>query len=386
VALLDNGSDAPLFPNPGPARPPARRRRGMRLGSTAIVIALLALLAMSFLPSGSVIQQPGPVYDTLGTVPTKDGGELPLITVAGAETFPTAGTLDLTTVQVRGNREHMPNWFELVLSWFDPSRAIVPVDAVFPPEQTLEEREEANAVDMINSQQEGIAAALLALGYDIGTQVRVVSIADASPSAGRLEVDDVIREVDGEAIDSNDRLRERIQEGAGAPLRLVVDRGGVQHEVEVTPTWVVDAASPEGSWRLGVGITHDYDFPIDVTIQLDNVGGPSAGQMFALGIIDMLTPGELNGGEQVAGTGTIRADGTIGPIGGIRQKLFGARDAGAEFFLAPVTNCAEVVGHVPDGLRVIAVDNLDASLEALAALRGEGDIDALASCETVLAR
>ena len=386
MALLDNGSDAPLFPNPGPGQRPVRRRRGVGLGTTAIAVALLALLGMSFLPSGSVIQQPGPVYDTLGTVPNSEGEELPLITVTGAETYPTAGSLDLTTVQVRGNREHMPSWFELVLSWFDPARAIVPVDAVFPPEQTLEERNEANAVDMVNSQQDGIAAALLALGYDIGTQVRVVSIADASPSVGLLEVGDVIREVNGEQLDSNARLREIIQEGAGAPMHLVVERGGALQEVDVTPSWVVDKAAPEGSWRLGVGITHDYEFPIDVTIQLDNVGGPSAGQMFALGIIDVLTPGELNGGRQVAGTGTIRADGAIGPIGGIRQKLYGARDAGAEFFLAPATNCVEVVGHVPDGLRVIAVENLEDSLEALGALRGEGDVDALASCETVLAR
>lgn len=386
MALLDNGSDAPLFPNPGPGQRPVRRRRGVGLGTTAIAVALLALLGMSFLPSGSVIQQPGPVYDTLGTVPNSEGEELPLITVTGAETYPTAGSLDLTTVQVRGNREHMPSWFELVLSWFDPARAIVPVDAVFPPEQTLEERNEANAVDMVNSQQDGIAAALLALDYDVTTQVRVVSIADGSPSVGVLEIGDIVRTVNGEHVETNDRLREIIQDGAGAPLQLVIDRAGTQREVELTPTWVVDTSSPDGAWRIGVGMTHDYDFPIDVTIQLDNVGGPSAGQMFALGIIDTLTPGELNGGKNVAGTGTIAADGTIGPIGGIRQKLFGARGAGAEYFLAPVVNCAEVVGHVPEGLRVFAVEDLDDSLAVMAGLRGEGDLDTLPSCDAVLAR
>mgnify|MGYP003397277572 FL=1 len=388
MTLFDNGGNEPLFPEQPQVRPTRRRRpgRGMRVGTTAIAVALLALAGMSFLPTGSVIQHPGPVFDTLGTAPTSDGKEIPLISVAGAESYPTGGTLDLTTVQVRGNREQQPSWFEVVLAWFDPSRAIMPLDSVFPPQQTTEQREEMSAQDMVNSQQDGIAAALLALDYDVTTQVRVVSIADGSPSVGVLEIGDIVRTVNGEHVETNDRLREIIQDGAGAPLQLVIDRAGTQREVELTPTWVVDTSSPDGAWRIGVGMTHDYDFPIDVTIQLDNVGGPSAGQMFALGIIDTLTPGELNGGKNVAGTGTIAADGTIGPIGGIRQKLFGARGAGAEYFLAPVVNCAEVVGHVPEGLRVFAVEDLDDSLAVMAGLRGEGDLDTLPSCDAVLAR
>lgn len=385
MALFDNGSDAPLFPDPGPVQPQrrAKKRRGARVGSAAIAVALVALAGMSFLPTGSVIQQPGPVFDTLGSVTASDGEEIPLITVTGAETYPTGGSLDLTTVQVRGNRESTPSWFELALAWFDPSRAIMPLDAVFPPDQTTEQRDEMSAQDMINSQQDGIAAALFALGHDVGTEVRVVSIADASPAAGVLEIGDVVRSANGEVIDTNDRLRELIQEGEGEPLHLVIERAGAEQEATVMPTLVVDKASPEGSWRMGVGITHDYDFPIDVSIQLDNVGGPSAGQMFALGIIDMLTPGELNGGKQVAGTGTIDAEGVIGPIGGIRQKLFGALDAGAEYFLAPVVNCAEVVGHVPDGLRVFAVATLDDSLAVMEALRGDSSLDTLPTCDAV---
>ncbi len=117
-----------------------------------------------------------------------------------------------------------------------------------------------------------------------------------------------------------------------------------------------------------------------MTIQLDNVGGPSAGMMFALGIVDQLTPGELNGGENVAGTGTIDAEGTVGPIGGIRQKLYGARDAGAEYFLAPAANCDEVVGHVPDGLQVIRTGTLEESLDALSVIAEGGDVASLPTC------
>jgi PDZ domain-containing protein len=136
----------------------------------------------------------------------------------------------------------------------------------------------------------------------------------------------------------------------------------------------------EGAVVLGINVQSDYEFPFDVEIQLDKVGGPSAGMMFALGIIDKLTPGSIQGGEDVAGTGTINQAGTVGPIGGIRQKLFGAERAGAEWFLAPADNCAEVAGHVPDGLTVVAVETLDDALTALETIRTGTDTDTLPGC------
>src|SRR5690606_29813888 len=124
---------------------------------------------------------------------------------------------------------------------------------------------------------------------------------------------------------------------------------------------------------FGIIVGSDYEFPFAVQIQLENVGGPSAGMMFALGIIDKLTPGALNGGERVAGTGTISSTGEVGPIGGIQQKMHGAKNAGAEWFLAPASNCDDVAGHVPAGLTVFAIDTLDDALVALAAVRSTGD-------------
>ena len=174
-------------------------------------------------------------------------------------------------------------------------------------------------------------------------------------------------------------LREIVNDGDGDPVELLIERDGREQTVSVTPKQVeIDG---ETIWLIGVTLITDYDFPIDVTIQLNNVGGPSAGMMFALGIIDMLTPGELNGGENVAGTGTITADGTVGPIGGIRQKMWGAMDAGADWFLAPETNCDEVVGPRPrTGCRVFSVETLDDSLDVLEAIRDGGDLDALPTC------
>jgi PDZ domain-containing protein len=357
-----------------------RTRSGkLGLGVWALIVALVALVVLTFLPSPYVIQRPGPVYDTLGTATDKDGEKVPLISVEGAETFETAGTLDLTTVQVVGNRERTPSWFELALAWMDSSRAVVPLDSVFPEGVTTEQRDERNASLMVDSQHEATAAALNELGYDTGAQVVVVEAVADSPADGILEADDVITAIDGTPVTAATQLREAIQDAGGDPVTLTLLRDGEEKTVEVTPE-----KSTEGgvtTWLIGITLRTDYDFEIDVTIQLDNVGGPSAGMMFALGIIDTLTEGELNGGENIAGTGTIDAAGTVGPIGGIRQKLYGARDAGAEYFLAPEANCDEVVGHVPDGLQVIRTATLDESLAALEVIADDGDVAALPTCE-----
>lgn len=351
------------------------------LGVWALIVALIALVVLTFLPTPYVIQRPGPVYDTLGTAAGADGEQVPLIQIDGAETYETAGTLDLTTVQVVGNRERTPSWFELALAWTDSSRAVVPIDSVFPEGVTTEQRDEQNATLMVDSQHEATAAALDELGYDTGAAVVVQEVIDDAPAEGSLEAEDVITAVDGTAVSSAKQLKQAIQDAGGAPVALTVQRAGDERVVEVTPE-----AQTQGdvtTWLIGVSLRTDYDFAVDVTLQLDNVGGPSAGMMFALGIIDTLTEGELNGGENVAGTGTIEADGTVGPIGGIRQKLYGARDAGAEYFLAPSSNCDEVTGHVPDGLTVISTSTLEESLAALDVIADGGDVDALPTCDVV---
>ena len=232
---------------------------------------------------------------------------------------------------------------------------------------TTEDRNAESAQMMVDSQQEATAAALTELGYDVGARISVHSILEDSAAEGVLEENDVIIAADGEPATDAAALRKIVNDAGGAPVELLIDRDGEEQTVSITPKETeVDG---EKTLLLGVNLITDYDFPIDVTIQLNNVGGPSAGMMFALGIIDTLTPDQLNGGQNVAGTGTITADGEVGPIGGIRQKLFGAKDAGAEWFLAPEANCDEVVGHVPDGLQVFAVETLDDALNALEAVR-----------------
>ncbi|UJP11514.1 PDZ domain-containing protein [Microbacterium sp. KUDC0406] len=355
------------------------RSRRLGVGVWALVVALAALVALTFIPTPYVIQRPGPVFDTLGTAKDADGEQVPLIEVDGAETFPTGGTLDLTTVQVVGNRERTPSWAELAVAWVDPARAVVPIDVVFPEGVTSEQRDKQNAELMVNSQHEATAAALGELGYDVGAKVEVVEAVKDSPADGVLEAGDVIVAIDGQPVSSATVLREEVQKSDGKAVELTVDRNGAEQQVSLTPE--KQTVNGTTTWLIGISLTTTYDFPIDVTIQLDNVGGPSAGMMFALGIIDTLTPGELNGGKNVAGTGTIEADGTVGPIGGIRQKLYGARDAGASVFLAPQANCDEVAGHVPDGLRVFSTETLEDSLHILDVISKGGDTSKLPTCK-----
>lgn len=369
-----------LFDENTTIEPAPRQRMSRRTlaGVWALAVAMVVLLVITFLPTSYVIQQPGPVYNTLGTAQNADGDEVPLISVDGAETYPTDGSLDLLTVQVQGNREHTPSWFELARAWFDPSKAVMPIDAIFPEGQTTEQRNEESAQMMVDSQQEATAAALTEVGYDVGAKLSVHSVIKDAAAEGVLQEGDVILEANGQAVTDASSLRAVINDGAGAPVELLIERDGKQQTVEVTPK--ESTADGETTWLIGVNLITDYDFPIDVTIQLNNVGGPSAGMMFALGIIDTLTPGELNGGEQVAGTGTINAEGDVGPIGGIRQKMWGALDAGADWFLAPADNCDEVVGHIPGDLRVYSVKDLDDALDVLDAVRTGDGLDDLPTC------
>ncbi|MBM7505285.1 PDZ domain-containing protein [Agromyces aurantiacus] len=354
---------------------PGRRSRRERIGWTAVAIAVVIGLVFALLPSPYVIQQPGPVFDTLGTTEV-DGEDVPLITIPDEETFPTEGTLDLLTVSAVGRPGATPGWLDVAAAWFDPRRAVVPVETLFPPGLSEEDRDAQNTAQMVDSQQDAIAAALVELGYDFPRDVVVQSVAEGAPAEGVLEEGDVILGVDGTEVHSVDELRDALREhGTDTPAQLAVRRDGETVQLEATPEAI------EGQAVLGVGVRMHYEFPIDVEIRLDDVGGPSAGMMFALGIVDKLTPGAMNGGENVAGTGTIDSDGSVGPIGGIRQKLWGAEGEGADWFLAPEANCDEVVGHVPDGLEVFAVSTLDDARSVVEAIGEGGDLSSFARCE-----
>lgn len=354
------------------------RLRGRRVGWLLLALTLFGVFGLAVLPSPYVIERPGPVFDTLGSV-SVNGEELPLIEIPTEPTFDTEGSLSLLTVNVFGNRDQPPTWFEVMRAWIDPSQSVVPVDAVFPEGVSTEDRRTQSRVDMENSQQEAIAAALRALGEPYESQLRVIETQPDSPAEGILRSDDIILAVDDEPIRDVTALRAAIAaNGTADPVLISIERGGSERTVEVTPTL---STGENRVPVIGVLIAGEYVFPFEVTIELENVGGPSAGMMFALGIIDKLTPDSLAGGAEVAGTGTIGADGTVGPIGGIVQKMFGAVGVGADWFLAPIGNCDEIVGNVPGDLEVFAVATLDEAIGVLQAIADNEGFDALARCE-----
>jgi len=364
-----------LFTDTAPDPEPARRSSW--LGWSILGFALVGVTVVALIPAPYVIEQPGPVYDTLGDV-TIGGKETPMIQIPDERTYPADGSLDLLTVSIVGNRENLPNWLEIAAAYFDPSKAVVPVDAIYPEGESLEDSNEQGQVDMANSQKEAIAAALTDLGYEFSSTLTVAETSPDAPADGVLEPGDVIVSVNGSTFADVTGLRAAIAEnGIDTPAEIAITRDGEPMTFEITPV----LSEEDGTTPIvGIVVGGDYEFPFDVQIQLENVGGPSAGMMFALGIIDKLTPGDLTGGEVVAGTGTISATGAVGEIGGIRQKLYGARNNGAEWFLAPESNCGDVTGHIPDGLTVFAVETLDDALAALDAISSDGDTSELATC------
>ena len=351
---------------------PVRERLGC--GAAMILLAGLAgmvaaiILAQVTLPYA--VMTPGPVTNTLGEV--EDG--TPLIAVEGAPVYPTGGELNFTTVRVGGGPGNETTIVDYLTARLSSEATILPVDQVFQPGATRTEIREENDAEMVGSQQEAAAVALRALGYAVRETVTVVEVDAASDFVGRLEKDDVIEGVNGVPTDGADAIRAEVARvPVGEPVSVTVRRDGQ----EVT----VDGSTIEAGGRsvLGIYLSRAFDSDVEVTITAGDVGGPSAGMMFALGIYDVLSEGSLTGGRDISGTGTITADGQVGPIGGILQKVVGARDDGSTYFLAPADNCDELADRAPKEIEVLSVRTFD---DALAAVQGisTGDLDGLPRC------
>lgn len=349
-----------------------------RVATVVAVAAVVLVFVVALLPSPYAVEQPGPVYDTLGSSGTgKD--RAPLISIPDRTTYKTTGQLDLLTVSVLGNVSTGPSWLDLAAAWLDPTKAVIPLEAVFPQGESQQQADQESTDEMTSSQQSAIAAALTQLGYDVHGNVTVGTVERGSAASGVLQPGDVVTRYDGKTIQDACSLQDAVIAGGTRSSSVVVTRDGTSRAIDVTPKRVADGT---GGTRPLLGVTTSAHIvpPFTVKLQIDDVGGPSAGMMFALGIIDKLTPGSLTGGRHVAGTGTICGDGQVGAIGGIVQKMAAARAAGATLFLAPRSNCDEVAGHIPSGLDVVAVGTLSDSLAALEHVRDRGSTKGLPTC------
>jgi Lon-like protease len=340
------------------------KRPGRR--ATALIVSAVSLLVLIIvalvLPVPYVRISPGPTFNTIGE---HDG--TPLIEISGTPTFPVTGALDMVTIQEQGGPRGGLTIVQALAGWFDPNDAILPRELLYPDEVTGEQVQQENAAAFSTSQSDATAAALTYLDRPVDEHVVVTSVSAGSPADGVLDGGDRILAVDGTAITTPEQVGQAVRaKPIGATIEFTVERDDQTLTLDVVST-----GAPDDAQRpfVGIGVGTLYVAPFDLEFTLEDVGGPSAGTMFALGIIDKLTPGNLADGRHVAGTGTITPDGQVGPIGGIRQKLAGAAGAGAQLFLMPQVHCEEAAGHVPDGMTVVPIQTLTQAVDAIEAWR-----------------
>ncbi len=351
------------------------------LASTLVLICLL--IAGVLIPVPYAEMSPGPTVNTLGEA----RGE-PVLSISGRKTYPTDGHLNMTTVRVT-SADYKMNAVEAVYGWLAHDNVVVPHDTLYPDGKTEEQSSQENAEEFSQSQESAKVAALGELGIPVVARVVVGTVIKGSPSEGKLHAGDVIKAVDGVPITAQDEVAKQVTkrkpgqdvEFTVVPAKEAAAAEKARKEPTVTRKVVITTTTSEEGDRAVVGIKAgtDHVFPFTIDINLADVGGPSAGLMFALGIVDKLTPDSLTGGRFVAGTGTIDDAGKVGPIGGIQMKLVGARDAGAEYFLTPADNCATAASDIPEGLTLVKVDTIDDATKSLEKLR-KGDTKSLPSC------
>lgn len=335
-------------------------------GATLLVRGGLPCDTFGLQPSCYAALLPGPAEDTLGLVEVDD-----------ARVYASAGELLLTTVAVEADLDFL-EWVRFALS----SRvAEVPRDSIFPEGEDARDVAARNAALMSNSQLDAAIAALQALGHEIDTGfdgARIEDIQEPSAvDADQLRVGDVIVAVGGVPVRSNEAVIDRVSRTSpGDQVTLRVLRDGAERDETLT---VVASPDDPAAPRLGLLLSNHLELPVDVHIDAGVIGGPSAGLMFSLGIIDLLGPDDLTGGAVVAGTGTIDRDGRVGAIGGIQQKILGAVVRGdgarpAEVFLVPAGNLREATAAPVDrDVTLVPVATLDEALQALAEIRAGRD-------------
>lgn len=358
------------------------RRTATMLASLLMLIALLC--AGVLIPVPYAEMSPGPTYNTLG----EHDGE-PVLQISGHKTYPTSGNLNMTTVRVTGSQYRM-NLVEAVYGWLAHDNLVVPHSTLYPDDKTPDQLNQETAEEFSQSQESAKVAALKELKIPVGTRVVVAQVVKGSPAEGALHAGDVIKAVDGTEIKQPGdvaKLVTKHQPGQEVSFLVVPAKEAAAAEKEKRAPRqertvnLITGKAPDKRAIVGIQAGLDHTFPFTINIKLTDVGGPSAGLMFALGIVDKLTPEDLTGGKFIAGTGTIEDTGKVGPIGGIEMKTVAARAKGARFFLTPKDNCAAAARDTPKGLTLVKVDTIGDATKALEKIR-KGDAASLPSCST----
>ena len=341
-------------------------------------VALLVLVGLTA-PLPYVLVEPGSPNNVLGKVKGK-----PLLEITGAKVYPTNGKLNLTSIWVTNADSHIQT-FELLRAWIDGERSVEPREVFYPngvdPKKVIDD----SVLEMKSSQLSAQLATLNYLKIPFGQRFVIKNFTNDSPNKKVLKKEDEVVTFGGIKIDSPAQLKSMIRNSKTETVTLGVIRNGKNLLIPVTVGSKKVGSTTSESARsksnfLGVLISDEYDLPFKVKVNLKNVGGPSAGLMLTLGIIDELTVDDLTGGKIISGTGTINYLGEVGPIGGIRQKLEGAKKGGSEIFLAPIDNCAEVGSSYYKNIPVVAIKNLNDAISAIKTFNKTGTAEGLNLC------
>jgi Lon-like protease len=315
---------------------------------------LLAVVTVPFVSLG-----PGPTFDTLGEV---DGKQV--VQIEGTQTHPTSGHLNMTTVSQRDDL----TLGEALTLWLSGQEQLVPRDLIYPPGKSRDAVDKANNADFRQSEDSAEYAALGYLKYP--PAVTIAKITEPGPSAGKLKTGDAIDAVDGTPVANVEQFTAVLKKTQPGQV-VTIDFRRKNEPAGVTQI-TLGANKDRDYGFMGVAVLDAPWAPFVVDFNLANVGGPSAGLMFSLAVVDKLTTGELAGSIFVAGTGTISMDGKVGQIGGIAHKMVAARSAGATVFLVPAKNCYEAGSDNRTGLRLVKVETLSQAVDALHAITSGG--------------
>jgi Lon-like protease len=329
-----------------------------------VLVALVPILVFGLLLSVVTVPfvslGPGPTFNTLGEVQGKQ-----VVDIEGTKVFPTTGNLNMTTV----SQSDGLSLGQALALWMSGSEQLVPRDLVYPPDKTKDEVDEANNSDFKQSEH---AAAYASLGYlKYPSAVTVDSVTDPGPSAGKLKEGDAIDMVNNTPVANLEQFT-AILKNTKPGDQLIVDYRRKGGDIGTETITLGDNKDRDYGF-LGIAVVDAPWAPFTIDFNLSDIGGPSAGLMFSLAVIDKLTTGDLNGGKFIAGTGTIDPEGKVGPIGGITHKMEAAKDAGATAFLVPADNCAEAMTAHDDDLTLIKVDTLNTAVDSLKTYSAGGE-------------
>jgi Lon-like protease len=316
-----------------------------------VVLLLGIVFALNLYRLPVVALSPGPAEDVLSRV--KINGRTPV--------YESKGDLYLTSVGIDDD----VRFYEALLDLANRDVQMVPRAELYPEGENPREIDQRNAVEMDASKTNATVVALRKLGYDIKpSRTQIQEVARDAPANGKLLAADEILRVDDQPVHSIAEVQKAIaKHRPGDQVTVRVRRDRTERNVAV-PTRA--AGDEPDRAQVGIVLREVFDdLPVKVSIDTEGIGGPSAGLIFALSIIDKLTEEDLTGGRRIAGTGEIQLDGRVGRIGGISEKLVAARRQGATVFLVPEGNCAEARKSAPAGLRLVRVADLDDALNFL---------------------